>query len=81
MGVFFDVPPYPVIDKAPGFWKTGGASSLELRSALHNICLPGLARMSSNKCLPAVSHFSIQDWGIAAGSTAACYPFGWWAGK
>ena len=23
MGVFFDEPDYPVIDKAPQFWKTG----------------------------------------------------------
>ena len=50
--MFFDVPPYPVIDKAPGFWKTGGASSLELRSALHNICIQGLARISTSNCLP-----------------------------
>ena len=23
MGVIFDEPKYPVLDKAPGFWKTG----------------------------------------------------------
>eukprot|EP00891_Asterochloris_glomerata_P005947 jgi/Astpho2/5947/Aster-x1317 len=28
MGVFFDVPPYPVIDKAPGFWKTAMAATI-----------------------------------------------------
>lgn len=26
MGVIFDEPKYPVIDKAPGFWKTGVVS-------------------------------------------------------
>jgi len=28
MGVIFDEPKYPVIDKAPGFWKTVGNYSL-----------------------------------------------------
>ncbi|DBA72772.1 TPA: hypothetical protein ACH3X2_010162 [Trebouxia sp. C0005] len=49
MGVFFDEPTYPVIDKAPHFWKT-------------------------------VGNFNWKDWATFAGTTAACYPFGWAVG-
>lgn len=31
MGVIFDEPKYPVIDKAPGFWKTGASANKDLR--------------------------------------------------
>lgn len=29
MGVIFNEPKYPVLDKAPGFWKTAGNFSME----------------------------------------------------
>ena len=30
MGIYFDEPKYPVIDKAPGFWKTGTCAIVSL---------------------------------------------------
>lgn len=42
MGVFFDEPDYPVIDKAPQFWKTGDPAPAACKSFAVQGCSPSL---------------------------------------
>ena len=78
MGVFFDEPGYPVIDKAPQFWKTG-----DLVNRLCFVLAEGLALRTDcdNVATFAVGNFNVKDWATFAGVPAVCYPFGWAVGN
>ena len=52
MGVIFDEPKYPVIDKAPGFWQTGTLSlAVGVRSHHRNAFTRGMENPSSSICV------------------------------
>ena len=76
MGVFFDEPGYPVIDKAPRFWKTG-----DLCGTWATAVVAVKRTYSDLDGRSAVGNFSWKDWATFAGTGAVCYPFGWAVGQ
>ena len=78
MGVIFDEPKYPVIDKAPGFLKTG---KCEEESIMLVSARSSLSDLESEIVLHAVRNFSMSDYTTFAGTTALCAPFGYLVGK
>jgi len=78
MGKILDDPPFPVIERAPGFWRTG---ALVLGCHLFRWCKPHrfLTPLRPFGCC-AVGNFNLTDWGVFGGLSAISYPLGYAAG-
>ena len=77
MGIFFDEPKYPVIDKAPSFWRTGTESS-RFCFQQQQQTLANASMTAAGLC--AVGNFNLTDWGVFALCTGGSLPYGWVAG-
>ena len=80
MGVIFDEPKYPVIDPAPGFWRTGKDPLMRDRSGLQGA--PFMSSAPHNRrSVSTVGNYGLRDYGTFAGVTALCAPYGYYVGE
>ena len=82
MGVFFDEPDYPVIDKAPQFWKTGDPACAACKSpaeqgANHGyVCswelqLEGLGNFCRDNC--CLLSLRLGSWSVSPSCCLSCF--------
>lgn len=87
MGKILDEPQYPVVEKTPGFWRTG-PSSANLQHIPARVLVPADDDECSRRsplivciCLCAVKNFNTADLGMAAAAAGFSVPIAYMAGE